>query len=257
VVDAGSRDGCGQVDNEFSNVTVQRLPRNFGKTRARNVGIRTAHAELVLLLDPEVEVAPATVMTLAEVLEADSQAVAAIPRLVDTAGLPAPLGSRLPDRAALATACRANTGLPLGPEEETVELGSDVALLVRRSFLRGINFLDEKRYSEFWAELELFWRIHSAGKRVLIANAPATVYPRLTTVRIPRSEQALLASDRVAGAAAFVSKRDGWTAMLSFSAGQFFAALGAAFREPGYGLRLAFGILTGARIDGTQGGELG
>ena len=54
VVDAGSRDGSGQVDAEFSNVTVHRLPRNFGKTRARNIGIRTARAELVLFLDPEV-----------------------------------------------------------------------------------------------------------------------------------------------------------------------------------------------------------
>ena len=257
MVDAGSRDGCGQVDAEFSNVTVQRLPRNFGKTRARNVGLRTAHAEMMLLLDPEVVVSPGTVMAMADALEADSQAVAALPRLVDDRGLPAPIGNRLPDRAALAAACRANAGLPLGPEEETVELGSDAALLVRKSFLRGINFLDEKRYSEFWAELELFWRIHSAGKRVLIASEPATIYPRQTTVRIPRSEQALLASDRVAGAAAFVSKRDGWSAMLSFSAGQFFSALGMALREPGYGLRLAFGILTGARIDGTQGGELG
>lgn len=257
VVDAGSRDGCGQVDMEFSNVTVLRLPRNFGKTRARNIGSRTAHAELILFLDPEVEVSPGTVMALARALESDDQAVAALPRLVDDDGLPAPIGNRLPDRAALASACRTNSGLPLGPEEETVELGSDAALLVRKSFLRGMNFLDEKRYSEFWAELELFWRIQSAGKRALIAGEPATLHARRTTVRIPRAEEALLASDRVTGAAAFVSKHEGWVAMISFVAGQFFSALGTAFREPGYGLRLAFGILTGSRIDGTQGGELG
>jgi O-antigen biosynthesis protein len=257
VVDAGSRDGCGQVDTEFSNVTVQRLPRNFGKTRARNIGSRTSKAPLVLFLDPEVEVTPGTVMALAGVLESDDQAIAALPRLVDEAGLPAPIGSRLPDRAALAAACRANSGLPLGPEEETAELGSDAALLVRKSFLRGMNFFDEKRYTEYWSELDLFWRIHSAGKRVLVDGEQATLHARRTTVRIPRAEEALLASDRVAGAAAFVSKHDGWVAMVSFIAGQFFSALGMAFREPGYGLRLAAGILTGSRIDGTQGGELG
>ena len=257
VVDAGSRDGSGQVDAEFSNVTVHRLPRNFGKTRARNIGIRTARAELVLFLDPEVEVSPGTVMTLAGTLDSDDQAIAALPRLVDDAGLPAPIGSRLPDRAALASACRANSGLPLGPEEETAELGSDAALLVRKSFLRGMNFLDEKCYTEYWSELELFWRIHSAGRRVLIDGEQATLHARRTTVRIPRAEEALLASDRVAGAAAFVSKHEGWAARISFIAGQFFSALGMAFREPGYGLRLAFDILTGSRIDGTQGGELG
>lgn len=257
VVDAGSRDGCGQVDVEFSNVTVLRLPRNFGKTRARNIGSRTAKAELILFLDPEVEVAPGTVMSLAAAVESDSQSVAAIPHLLDVSGQPAPMAGRLPNRAALAAACRTNTGLPLGSPDGAIELCSDAALLVRKSFLRGINFLDEKRFSEFWSEVELFGRIHSAGKRVVIAAEPATLHERRTSLPIPRSEEALLAADRVAGAASFVSMHEGWVAMISFLAGQFFSALGTAFREPGYGLRLAMGILTGSRIDGTQGGELG
>ncbi len=257
VIDAGSRDGSGQVDAEFADVTVLRLPRNFGKARARNIGVRTARAESILYLDPEVEVAPGTVMSLAAAVESDPQSVAAIPRLVDSAGRPAPIAGRLPDRAALAAACKANSGLPLGSGEGGVELASDAALLVRKSFLRGMNFLDEKRFSEFWAELELFSRIRSAGKSVLIAAEPATLHERQTSVRIPRSEEALLAADRVAGAAAFISKHEGWTAGISFVAGQFFGALGSALSEPGYGLRLAMGILSGSRIDGTQGGQLG
>ena len=257
VVDAGSRDGSGQVDVEFPNVTVLRLPRNFGKTRARNIGMRTAHAELILFLDPEVEVAPGTVMELAAAVDADGQSVAAIPHLLDTSGQPVPVAGRLPNRAALAAACRTNSGLPLGPSDGAVELTSDVALMVRKSFMRGTNFLDEKRFSEFWGEVELFWRIQSAGKRVLIADVTATLHERRTSIRVPRSEQALLAADRVAGAAAFISKHEGWGAMVSFLAGQFFNALGTAFGEPGYGLRLAMGILSSSRIDGTQGGELG
>jgi GT2 family glycosyltransferase len=257
VVDAGSRDGSGQVDSEFSNVTVLRLPRNFGKTRARNIGIRTARSELILFLDPEVEVAPGTVMDLAAAVEADEQAVAALPHLLDGQGQPAPIAGHLPGRAAWATACRTNSGLPLGPVDGDVELASDAALLVRKNFLRGMNFLDEKRYSQFWGEVELFWRIHNAGKRVVIAAEPATLHERRTSIRIPRSEEALLASDRVAGAASFISKHEGWAARVSFIAGQFFSALGTALREPGYGLRLAMGILSGSRIDGTQGGELG
>ncbi len=257
VIDAGSRDGCGQVDAEFSNVTVLRLPRNFGKTRARNIGVRTARAELIVYLDPEVEVGPGTLMALAAAVETDPQSVAAIPRLVDASGRPAPIAGRLPDRAALAAACKTNSNLPLGTGDGSVELAADAALLVRKSFLRGMNFLDEKRFSEFWAELELFSRIQSAGKTVLIAAEPATLHERRTSVRIPRSEEALLAADRVAGAAAFISKHEGWAAGISFVAGQFFAALGTALREPGYGLRLAMGILSGSRIDGTQGGQLG
>lgn len=258
VIDAGSRDGSEQVDAEFPNVTVLRLPRNFGKTRARNIGIRTARSELILFLDPSVEVGPGTVMALAAALESDARSAAAIPSLFDTSGQPAPSVGRLPDRAALEAACRSNTDLPLvAGAEGDVELASDVALLVRKSFMRGTNFLDEKRYSEFWAELELFWGIHSAGKQVLIVAAPATLHELRTSMPIPRSEEALLAADRVAGAAAFISKHEGWAAMFTFLVGQFFGALGTTFREPGYGLRLAMGILTGSRIDGTQGGELG
>lgn len=257
VVDNGSRDGSGQVDTEFSNVTVQRLPRNFGKTRARNIGCRTGRAALILFLDPEVEVAPGTVMDLVKTLESDDQAVAVLPRLVDDSGVPAPLGSRFPDRAALAAACRSNSSLPLGPAETAVEFGSDAALLVRKSFLRGLNYLDEKRYSEFGSELELFWRVRSAGKQVVISSGKAILHERRTNVRVPRAEEALVASDRVAGAAAFISRSEGRSAMISFLAGQFFHALKTALREPGYGLRLAVGILAGSRLDGTQGGELG
>jgi len=245
------------MDAEFSNVTVLRLPRNFGKTRARNIGARTAKAELVFFLDPEVEVTPGAVMDIAAAVEADPQAVAAIPHLLDEEGRPGPAAGRLPGRAALAAACRTDSGLPLGPIEGDVEFTSDAALLVRRSFLRGLNFLDEKRYSEYWGEVELFWRIHDAGKRIVVATAPVTLHRRKTSFQVPRSEQALLAADRVAGAAAFVGKHEGWSARFSFVAGQFFSALGAALREPGYGLRLAMGILNGHRIDGTQGGQLG
>ena len=257
VVDAGSRDGSGQMDAEFSDVTVLRMPRNFGKTRARNIGSRTARGEMILFLDPEVEVTPAAVMGLAAAVESDSQAVAASARLLDASGQPVPMVGRLPDRAALTAACKASSGVPLGPGDGAVELTSDAALLVRTNFLRGMNFLDEKRFSEFWAELELFWRIQSAGKRVQISSETATLHERRTSVRIPRSEQALLAADRVSGAAAYISKREGWTAGFAFTLGQFFAALGKAFSEPSYGLRLALAILSSSRVDGTQGGELG
>jgi GT2 family glycosyltransferase len=257
VVDVGSRDGCGQVDTQIDGVTVLRLPRNFGRTRARNIGMRTALAELVFFLDPEVEAGPGAVMALAAALDADEHAVAAVPRLLDDAGKPLPLGCQLPDRKALAAACRDNRDLPLTPASGAVEASSDTALMVRKSFIRGMNYFDEKRFSEYWAELELFWQIHSVGKRVLVVETPVTVHARRTSVQVPRSEQALLAADRVAAAASYIGKHDGFFTMLGFLLGQIGAAFGKIFREPGYGVRLALGILTGARVDGTQGGVLG
>jgi len=72
-----------------------------------------------------------------------------------------------------------------------------------------------------------------------------------------RGEQALLAADRVAGASSYLGKHAGFGAMLGFMLGQVLGALGQVFRSPGYGLKLAYSILTGVRVDGTQGGVLG
>jgi GT2 family glycosyltransferase len=257
VVDVGSRDGCAQADAEFPGVAVQRLPRNFGRSRARNIALKTARSELVLFLDPEVEVAPETVGALADALDGDALTVAAVPRLVSVSGEPLGLGGPLPTSKELAAACRENRGLTLGEAAAAVVVAPGATLMVRTSFLRGMNYLDEKRFTEYWAELELFWQVHNAGKRVIVVETPATWHEPLLSVALGRSEQALQVADRVAGAAAYLGKHAGFGTRVGFVAGQFFGALGAALREPGYGLSLAYGILTGRRIDGTQGGVLG
>ena len=56
VVDCGSHDESAQLDSEFSNVTMLRLPRYFGRTKALNIGTRTAAGEYLLFMTPEVEV---------------------------------------------------------------------------------------------------------------------------------------------------------------------------------------------------------
>ena len=61
VVDCGSHDESPQLDSEFSGVTILRLPRYFGRTKALNIGTRTATGEYLFLLTPEVEVLPTTV----------------------------------------------------------------------------------------------------------------------------------------------------------------------------------------------------
>ena len=49
VVDCGSQDGSARIDDEFEGITVMRLPRNFGWTRAVNIATRTAKCEYLLL----------------------------------------------------------------------------------------------------------------------------------------------------------------------------------------------------------------
>src|SRR5579863_2709655 len=60
VVDCGSHDESPQLDTEFSGVTILRLPRYFGRTKALNIGTRTAAGEYLFFLTPQVEVMPDT-----------------------------------------------------------------------------------------------------------------------------------------------------------------------------------------------------
>src|SRR5580704_5287209 len=84
VVDCGSHDESPQLDSEFSNVTILRLPRYFGRTKALNIGTRTATGEYLFFLTPGVEVLPTTIPALVARLESDPDVVAACPLLVDT-----------------------------------------------------------------------------------------------------------------------------------------------------------------------------
>src|SRR5271169_5025830 len=84
VVDCGSHDESPQLDSEFSSVTMLRLPRYFGRTKALNIGTRTAAGEYLLFMTPEVEVLPTTIPSLVARLESDPETVAVCPLLMDT-----------------------------------------------------------------------------------------------------------------------------------------------------------------------------
>ena len=137
-------------------------------------------------------------------------------------------------------------GIPLprrAPAGETVEAVDEAALLVRKDFVAGMNYLDEKRFSEYWSLLEVCWQIRNAGKKIVVgAEAGGVLHPG----RERYEKDPLHIADRVSGAAAYIAKHNGMGAGISFRIKCFLSALGA-FRVP-----LAFSILTGSRIDPTQ-----
>ena len=101
VVDCASDDSTAEVADEFPGITMQRLPENFGATKALNIATRTARAEYLFLLSPDVEVAPDTVARLAEKLDAETSVTGACPLLVDRDGKPVMRMRRFPDRESL------------------------------------------------------------------------------------------------------------------------------------------------------------
>lgn len=243
VVDAGSSDGCPNVDVEFPSVTVLRLPRNFGKTRARNIGMRTAQSDVVFFLDPHVEVRPETLGLLAATLESREDATAVAPVLEDSAGAVVPQAFHLPSAAQLVETSLRGTELPRAASGESVEAVEEWALAVRRSFVAGMNYLDEKRFSEHWSLLEVCWQIRNAGKKLLLVDAArATMHP-FTPLDAAKTDYV---ADRVSGAAAYIGKHEGLVAGISFRIKCFLSAMGS------WKFSLAFQILTGQKLDPTQ-----
>src|SRR5271165_2086273 len=241
VVDCGSHDESPQLDAEFSNVTMLRLPRYFGRTKALNIGTRTAAGEYLFFMTPEVEVLPTTIPSLVAQLDADPEAVAVCPLLLDTQTQLAPQFFRLPTPA---------TGIELTPVTVDttatvfpVEYATFHAFLVRKFFVKGLNYLDD-RYGDSWADAELCYQIRRVSRKTL-------VLPQVTALYTPgtgyaESARTILAADRIHGAAVFFGKHYGFAVGLLFRIKSILKAL-FTFRLP-----LFAALLSGGKIDGSQ-----
>lgn len=252
VVDNGSRDGCQSIDAEFSGVTVLRLPHHCGLTTARNIGIRTAKGEFILLLSPTVVLAPGAVTKLADRLAEDATALAVAPLLLDESGAVATKVRMLPT-AEQAKACwRDPAGLPVVALDSDWEVHDGAALLIRRRSLQGINYLDEK-YGEYWIDVELAYQIRRAGKKIALAQQiQGTLLPSGQVLSRDAGIRASFAADAANGAAVYLSKRFGFMSGLLFRIQMVLVALLrlVTMQEPGYALALLGRLVNGERIDG-------
>jgi hypothetical protein len=257
VVDAGSSDGSAEIDSEFASVRLVKMPHNFGRTRARNIGIRTATGELILLLDPGVVLGAAAAERLREILAADARAAAAAPRLRGAGGEAIPQSFALPDAATLARACVTGASLCTESGAARAECVWPGALMFRKSFLGGMNYFDEKRFGDAFAELDLFRQIRHAGRDIIISDeVPAVVLQREPEPATPAA-RALVACDRIAGAAALLAKQHGAMAAISFQIKMLLGALAALPRpaESAHARRVLAGLLSGVKIDGSHDGS--
>lgn len=233
VVDNGSTDGSAQLDSSFPRVQFVRLPKNFGLTKALNIGWRAADAAYVLFLHDDTEVEPAAVGRLADVLDANAEAAATCPLLLDSEGRPAPqLGNLPPDGTWEAAA-------PSGDEPIAVEYPRGAALMMRVALIKAIRHIDE-RYGQFGSDADLATQILKAARTILLvptARARHNCRGGYTT-----AERA----DFLLAQAVFLEKYRGFGAGLRARLASVFGPL----------LGLRFGelrhTLAGQKIDGTQ-----
>lgn len=246
VVDCASRDESARMDTEFPSINLLRLPHHIGAARALNIATRTAKADLLLYLSPGVEVEPDTVAALADRLEPESELAAVAPLLVDENGATASRLYKLPDRDALAAAIR-GSGLPplaVDPTQESipVEYPSLDALMVRKVFVRGMNYFDE-RFGHYWVDANLAMQVRRAAKKIVLYPP---VRAKLHATPDPLNGESLARADRVTGAAAFLAKYEGGMAGFSFRLSQSFRALAR------FNLGQVTAILSARKLDGSQ-----
>jgi GT2 family glycosyltransferase len=213
-----------------------------------NIGTRTAKAEVIFYLSPAVEVAPDTVTRLNAALELDSDTAAVCPLLADSEGRPVVKVQRIPTRESLAAVCRGDAApvaeIDLTQESIVVEYPGIDALMVRKQFVKGMNYFDG-RYGQYWADADLAMQVRRAQKRIrLYPGIRVTYYPEPSA----QPEDALLAADRALGAAEFVGKYNGFMAGLSFRMAAILRALGRL------DLRQFSALVSGQKLDGSQAG---
>jgi GT2 family glycosyltransferase len=232
VVENGSSDGSSRLDSEFPDVQWIKLPKNFGLTKAWNLGWRAADAEYVLFLHADTEVEPAAIGLLAGALDANADAIAACPLLIDAEGRPAPqLGSLPPDGQWRAASP--------GDSPAAVDYPRGAAVMARVFYIKAIRKIDE-RYGQFGADAELAMQIRKSARKILLVPQARVQHEGRTAYT------ALERADFHLARSAFLGKYQG--------AGAGFQARLAAVFGPLLGFRLGElkHALAGQKIDGTQ-----
>jgi Predicted glycosyltransferases len=203
-----------------------RLPKNFGFTKAANIGMRTAKGETIFFLPPGYEVLPDTIPQLIAGLEANPDAGAVCPRIDHAYRLPTPeslardwKNSELSDPQPVDASV----------QPVAVEYPAGAPILVPRSVLRGMNYLDEQ-FAQYWWDAELCWQIRNSGKRILVLPVDPPAQFAVTEL-----SSAAYASDRAVGAARYIAKHAGFGAGLGFrvSAGMHILGRILTFRISG------------------------
>jgi N-acetylglucosaminyl-diphospho-decaprenol L-rhamnosyltransferase len=236
VVDNGSSDGAATLDDEFPAARFSRLPKNFGLTKALNIGLRSAEGEYILCLHDDTLITGEAVTRLADFLESRPEVGAVCPLLTDESGNPVPQVRSLPTPADTDPALAA----PSVGEDLTVECVSGAAIMFRAFFLRALRHIDE-RYGTYGSSIEICAQMRRAAKKIVILRSVTAIHEGLESP----VAQGPVEGDRVAGTAAFLGKHHGFMKGLTY---RLKTAIGALFT---FRFSVLAAALSGQKLDGT------
>ena len=232
VVDNASEGGLSDFDEAFPHVRFIRLPKNFGLTKALNIGLRGAEGEFILFLHDDTLLQGEGASQLADVLEANPQVGAVAPLLVDRMGHPVPQVRLHPPAPELSIASEGG--------DADVPSVSGAALMIRAFFLRAMRQIDE-HYGNFGSDLDLCAQVQQrANKKIRVVQSVRAVHDAALV------HSTLLAADTVIGTAVYLAKYQGamagWKHRLATAASAI-----VTFRWA-----MAKHLLSNQKIDGTQ-----
>ena len=233
IVDNGSTDASWSLDEEFPGVRFIRLPKNFGLTKALNIGIRAADGAYILLLHDDAVISGDSVTKLADYLE-DHQEVGAVCPLLTHNGAPAPQIRPLPTPSDPDPVF--HTGKP-----GSVECVVGAAIMLRTFYLRALRHIDE-RYGNYGSDIELCAQVRRSNRRLIILAAVTAEHSASPS---PMARNAI-EGDRAAGTAVYLGKHHGTFAGLLY---RFKVGLGALFA---FRFKTIMGAFSGVKIDGTS-----
>lgn len=236
VVDNGSNDDTPCLPAEFPDVRFIGLPKNFGLTKALNIGIRAADGEYILLLHDDTIMTGAAVSRLADFLEARQDAGAVCPLLVSEAGIRTPQVGSLPTPAMPDPPLRAADG----NGEITAECVSGAAILFRSFFLRALRQIDE-RYGNYGSDVEMCAQVKRSSRKLVILTDVTALHEPSPSPMKPGA----LAGDRAVGTAVFLQKHHG------FMTGMLYRIRTGLMAVATFRFGVVAGAFSGAKIDGT------
>jgi N-acetylglucosaminyl-diphospho-decaprenol L-rhamnosyltransferase len=182
VADNGSKDGSAEmIEREFPSVHLVRNSDNRGFAAANNVVIRRAKGRYILLLNPDTEVNPETIPTLAGYLDAHPRTGICGPRILFPDGTFQSCGYRFPTvlseirqsknvNKAIRALVGPETFEPDAHDTREVDWVDGACFMIRREVIEQIGPLDEQYF--LYAE-ELDWCFNARKSGWAIAALPA------------------------------------------------------------------------------------
>jgi len=180
VLDNASSDGSAEaVRARGGDAVLIERERRTGKAENDSTLMREAKGEYCLLLNEDSELRPGAVAALLAALEADPEAAAATPQLLDSDGHPTPCAWRFPGvGTALAGALFLHRRLTVqsrGGATRAVDWAQSSALLVRREAAAGVGYMDPD-FFVYYDECDFAKRLADAGWHELFVPAAQAVH---------------------------------------------------------------------------------